>query len=155
MSSQKLKRWTKDEDQYIRERYTGTNAIELGDKLDRTPDAIKSRAYTLKINLKPQYKVWTKEEDREIEKNYPDNSTAVIAEKLNRSMSAVQSRAKRIRVYKRVTWNEKQRASARPKETETLHTLSRQERIAQFKAQQLESHSKKHPFQAFQNDILP
>ena len=85
------KRWTKQEDQFLRFNYVRyTNEI-LATQMERTSSAIKDRAARLGIN-KGYRKRWTKTEHNYLAKNRDILPPSVIAKKLGRSRAAIVNR---------------------------------------------------------------
>jgi hypothetical protein len=86
-----LKRWTKNEDSFLRSNYVRyTNEI-LATQMERTSSAIKDRAARLGIN-KGYRKKWTKTEHNYLAKNRDILPPSVIAKKLGRSRAAIVNR---------------------------------------------------------------
>jgi len=86
-----LKRWTKNEDQFLRSNYVRYTNDILATQMERTSSAIKDRAARLGIN-KGYRKKWTKTEHNYLAKNREVLPFSVIAKKLGRSRAAVANR---------------------------------------------------------------
>jgi len=87
-----FKRWTKNEDQFLRSNYVRYTNDILATQMERTSSAIKDRAARLGIN-KGYRKKWTKTEHNYLAKNREVLPFSVIAKKLGRSRAAVANRS--------------------------------------------------------------
>ena len=85
-------KWTKEEEEYLRENYKKVSESELEEKLNRNIKAIcqKARRMGLSASIK-----WTKEEDNYLKENWGKLKIDTLCKRLNRSKRAVQERAYR------------------------------------------------------------
>jgi len=86
------RRWTDDDDQFLRVSYEKfTNEI-LSNKMNRSPGAIKDRAARLGVNKGGSRKRWSSNDHNYLANNFGKLSVAVIAKKLGRSHAAIANR---------------------------------------------------------------
>ena len=85
-------KWTKEEEEYLRENYKKVSESELEERLNRNIKAIcqKARRMGLSASIK-----WTKEEDNYLKENWGKLKIDTLCKRLNRSKRAVQERAYR------------------------------------------------------------
>ena len=89
-------RWTKDEDEYLRERISTESLKRIAEGLGRTVSAVKDRARVLGLRRGRTIKHWTDEDTAFLEASYPAMSVQQIAEKLGRSILSVKGRIVRL-----------------------------------------------------------
>lgn len=97
--------WSKEEVDYLRNNYSKMETKELCENLNRTGNAIRSRAS--KLNLKRPSLLWTKEEDEYLEKNCKKKSIKEMSDFLGRTANAIEARMRRNGLIKvnRVRWD--------------------------------------------------
>ena len=92
------KRWTKEEDEFLRQNYLTKPIKEIADHLGRTEAACLNRASAILGIYKNS--PWTKEEDEYLRQNYATKSIKEIAEQLGRTGVACQTRANILAIKK-------------------------------------------------------
>ena len=99
--------WSEEEIDYLRNNYSKVETKELCKKLNRTHNAIRSRAS--KLNLKRPSLLWTKEEDEYLEKNCKEKSIKEMSDFLGRTANAIEARMRLHGLIKptRVKWDDK------------------------------------------------
>lgn len=95
MTTQKWRRWTKDETSYLIKFYSTIDMKILKKKLDRTERQIAYKAHKLGL-----IKGWTDEEIEYLENNYYRLDTKTLAKKLGRTETAIRAKANRFKIYK-------------------------------------------------------
>lgn len=99
----KFKAWTKDEEQILKRDFNKVLLKELAERLGRTEDALKTRAYTLGLinngEVNPRTK-WEKEDVNYLKKSIKSKSYEEIGEYLGRSSAAVASKASSLKISK-------------------------------------------------------
>ena len=88
-----MKRWTPEEEQYIRDHWRTQSEAEMAGKLGRKEGAVRSRRQQL---LCSQKRVWTPEEEAYLEEHWGTRSIPGIAKRLGRTVSAIKVRAGRL-----------------------------------------------------------
>jgi len=89
----KIRRWTDDDDNYLRASYDKFSNEILSDKLNRSKGAIKDRAARLGVNNSGSRSRWTSADHIYLADNYGKMPIEVIAKELGRSNAAVTNRA--------------------------------------------------------------
>lgn len=87
------RRWTSEEEQYIRDHWKTQSDAEMAAALKRMEGAVRARRRELRCS--PQ-KTWTPEEERYLEDHWGTVSIPGIAKKLGRTVHAVKVRAVRM-----------------------------------------------------------
>lgn len=87
------RRWTSEEEQYIRDHWKTQSDAEMATALKRMEGAVRARRRELRCS--PQ-KTWTPEEERYLEDHWGTVSIPGIAKKLGRTVHAVKVRAVRM-----------------------------------------------------------
>lgn len=87
------RRWTSEEEQYIRDHWKTQSDAEMATALKRMEGAVRNRRRELRCS--PQ-KTWTPEEERYLEDHWGTVSIPGIAKKLERTVSAIKVRAERL-----------------------------------------------------------
>lgn len=83
------KRWTEEEEEYLRNNYENKTNKELAEKLNRTVGAVQKRAEKLKIAQKRKKQSWTKGEEEYLIKNYKYKTNKELARELERTATSV------------------------------------------------------------------
>jgi hypothetical protein len=83
------RKWTEDEDEYIRQQVDRSTYAEIGEKIDRAADAVRVRSRALGLAM-PSSR-WTEKEDGILRANM-DLSCAELATRLGRTAWAIQER---------------------------------------------------------------
>lgn len=84
------RRWTREEDEYLRTHYSNVEMDVMVKKLNRTAKAIRRRASQLKLN---PIKRWTPEEEEYLKTHYYHTDLEILAKKFNKTTSAVKYHA--------------------------------------------------------------
>ena len=87
------RRWTSEEEQYIRDHWKAQSDAEMATALKRMEGAVRAKRRELRCS--PQ-KTWTPEEERYLEDHWGTVSIPGIAKKLGRTVHAVKVRAVRM-----------------------------------------------------------
>jgi hypothetical protein len=85
----KQKRWSKAEEQYIKDNRDAKTIKQIAKELGRTQSSVKTRAKDLGITKKEDSKPMSQEEVQFIKENYRDMKTVDLATMMNRSYQAV------------------------------------------------------------------
>ncbi len=107
-----IKKWTKKEDEYVKEKYPLSDKNELLLVLDRTWNSIQHRAKKNKIkrliidNKKVKAKIWTDEETIFLINNYQFGDKEFLQDKLQRSWGTICQKALSLKL-KRLIFNPK------------------------------------------------
>lgn len=88
-----MRRWTKEEENYVVKNYKRWGAEKVGRKLNRTHNSVRIKAFRLGVECGYYY---TEKEKQYIEKNLGEKSMKEIAEKLNRSYDAIKQVSSRM-----------------------------------------------------------
>lgn len=91
--SKKLKRWTKEEIEYIKENYDKFTPSEIGEHLGRTRTAVLAKAHDLNLTINIS---WSKEEEQFLIDNHENMSRKEMALALNRTETAIDVRMSRL-----------------------------------------------------------
>lgn len=89
------RRWTQQEDTYLRENWHKFSKEEIATALDRTIHSVRMRAVALRITT-PKSPDWTEEEIFKLEESWGKCSIKSIAKSLGRSKNSVNVKAKRL-----------------------------------------------------------
>ncbi len=101
------KRWTQDEDEFLKRHYEKDPHKEIAKKLGRTVKAVRRRVGMLgikKVDIHSRgfvRRVWTAEEEDLLLKLYPTTSIAEIARRLKRSYHSIWIKAQRLGVNRK------------------------------------------------------
>ena len=87
------RRWTSEEEQYIRDHWKTQSDAEMATALKRMEGAVRAKRRELRCS--PQ-KTWTPEEERYLEDHWGTVSIPGIAKTLERTVSAIKVRAERL-----------------------------------------------------------
>lgn len=87
----KIKRWKKEEDNYIKNNFKKVSDEEMAKELGRSSAAVSVRRSYLGLSRRAKHD-WSDEEDEFIIKNYESMTDAEIGNELGRSTSSVRSR---------------------------------------------------------------
>ena len=87
------RRWTPEEEQYIRDHWNTQSEAQMAEALDRPEGAVQTKRRELRCST---HKVWTPEEEMYLEEHWGSVSIPGIAKKLNRTVNAVKVRAFRL-----------------------------------------------------------
>lgn len=91
----KHKKWTIEEDDFLKENFYKIGRETCSQKLNRTIFSIRQRAGILKIRNKQNF--WTEEEDKFLKENYISQGNKFCANYLNRTEKSVQARSTKIK----------------------------------------------------------
>ena len=95
------RRWTEQEDNFLRENRGKMTCAELAAGLkDRTEKAVRGHLCVLGISIREEARPWTKQEDEFIKKNRDTMTCAEIAKKLGRTTRAAETRIIRLGLKK-------------------------------------------------------
>lgn len=94
----KLKRWTKEEIEFLKENFATMMHKELGEALGRTEQAVRTKCFELKL-YKKEYP-WTQKELDFLNSNYNNMTYREIAHELGRTLDAVRSKAALLGIVK-------------------------------------------------------
>lgn len=87
------RRWTSEEEQYIRDHWKTQSDAEMATALKRMEGAVRAKRRELRYSSQ---KTWTPEEERYLEDHWGTVSIPGIAKKLERTVSAIKVRAERL-----------------------------------------------------------
>lgn len=87
-----MERWSKAEEEYLRENYQTSSYRDISEFLGKTEGAIRAKCFDLRLVKKD---AWTQEDIDFIKENYQKMSVAEIARVLNRTPNAVKLKAQR------------------------------------------------------------
>lgn len=94
--------WTEFEDLILREYGPFVYVDDLAELLERTPTALRGRAYGKGVKLnRGKGRAWTEDEERFLTDVYADYDTGKIATVLGRTQSSVKAKATKMRLRKR------------------------------------------------------
>lgn len=86
------KKWTPEEDTYLRENYQRQSYEEMGAAIGRAPGGVQDRCYKLQLYTKK----WSDADLEYLENAWGDVAISTIAKKLGRSVNAVKLMAQRL-----------------------------------------------------------
>ena len=93
------KKWTTEQDTFLRENINIMNNREIGNHLGKSPASVATRIKILKLARRETLRRWTKQEDEYLLKYYGSKSLENISRRLQRSIPALESRLNRLGVY--------------------------------------------------------
>ncbi|WP_129703773.1 MarR family transcriptional regulator [Priestia megaterium] len=93
------KKWTTEQDTFLKENIDIMNNREIGNHLDKSPSSVATRIKILKLARKETLRRWTGQEDEYLLKYYGSKSLEHISRRLQRSIPALESRLSRLGVY--------------------------------------------------------
>lgn len=101
-TANKFKAWTAEDEQFLKENYGKLSVTEIANKLKRTEDAIKGRAYAFElIDSKAINRAkWTKEEINFLKKNINSKTNEEMAQYLGRSVASIAAKLSDLRLRK-------------------------------------------------------
>lgn len=88
-----MERWTKEQEQYLKENYKTKKYCEISKEISKTENAIRAKCFDLGL---VKNNGWTDDEIEYIRANYQKLSVKKMAEELNRTPNAVKLKAERI-----------------------------------------------------------
>ena len=94
---QSRRKWTEEEDDFLRKNYLEQGEHFCIESLKRTQQAIHNRIYKLKISKKNS---WTTEEEIFLIENYPKMGSIFCAKFLKRNNSSVTRKVQRLNLKK-------------------------------------------------------
>lgn len=101
----KIKNYTQEELEYIRENYNNMTVQELATKLNKSVGSVGNAVR--KMGLKKQiHKSWTDDEINYLKNNYIDKTSEEIGKYLNRSVNSINAERDRLGLVKNEAWNE-------------------------------------------------
>lgn len=94
-----VKKWTEEEEQFLRDNYRSMSNSKLAKALGRTKHSVDGRIKKLNLKRRAKRKPsesrrWTVEEDAFLESNYMNMPHAKIAKALNRTVPSIRMRCK-------------------------------------------------------------
>lgn len=92
---QQRKRWTAEEDQYLRDNINKKSPKELAEELNKSVNSVYTRAKALDIR-KPAYRKWTEQEDEYLISKYGTCELEKIARYLKRDVKSIARRLDRL-----------------------------------------------------------
>lgn len=99
-----MKKWTKEETDFLIENYSDKGSNYCAKCLDRTARAIGIKASRLNLKFG-----WSDQEIEFLTLNYPDNGPTYCAEKLNKTVAAVGQKAYRLNLTRsKASWSEQE-----------------------------------------------
>ncbi len=96
----KRKRWTKEEEQWLKENYQKFSNKELAEKFGVSETSIQKKLASLGLT-RQQQKKWTKEDEEFLKENYESMSIEELAKKFNVTPLAVKKKLARLGLSKR------------------------------------------------------
>lgn len=87
-----MERWSKTEEEYLKENYQTSSYRDISEFLGKTEGAIRAKCFDLRLVKKD---IWTQEDIDFIKENYQKMSVIEIARVLNRTPNAVKLKAQR------------------------------------------------------------
>ena len=93
------KKWTPEQETFLRENINIMNNREIGNHLGKSPSSVATRIKILKLARRETLRRWTKQEDEYLLKYYGFKSLERISRRLQRSIQALESRLNRLGVY--------------------------------------------------------
>ncbi|MEJ9315109.1 sigma-70 family RNA polymerase sigma factor [Priestia megaterium] len=93
------KKWTTEQDTFLKENIDIMNNREIGNHLGKSPSSVATRIKILKLTRRETLRRWTKQEDEYLLKGYGSKSLENISRRLQRSIPALESRLNRLGVY--------------------------------------------------------
>ncbi|MFL0574644.1 helix-turn-helix domain-containing protein [Priestia megaterium] len=93
------KKWTTEQDTFLKENIDIMNNREIGNHLDKSPSSVATRIKILKLTRRKTLRRWTEQEDEYLLKYYGSKSLGNISRRLQRSIPALESRLNRLGVY--------------------------------------------------------
>lgn len=97
----KYKKWTDEEDQFIRENVSRMSNAEIAEILIRTVSSVSCRITHLGIARRKNGPRWTVEEDKFLRENVDRMKNREIAQRLGRTLSATQTRISALGIYRK------------------------------------------------------
>lgn len=102
----KWKRWTDEEEDYLRRHFKGKASIkQLAHYLNRSERAVYNRCLQIKLTSsgkKSNWRKWTEDDKRFLKKNFLTLTYKEIGEQLGRTENAINGMAKRMGLRKKV-----------------------------------------------------
>ncbi|MEK6448362.1 sigma-70 family RNA polymerase sigma factor, partial [Priestia aryabhattai] len=93
------KKWTTEQDTFLKENIAIMNNREIGNHLGKSPSSIATRIKILKLTRRETLRRWTEQEDEYLLKYYGSKSLKHISIQLQRSIPALESRLNRLGLY--------------------------------------------------------
>ncbi|MED3865072.1 helix-turn-helix domain-containing protein [Priestia megaterium] len=93
------KKWTTEQDTFLKENIDIMNNREIGTHLGKSPSSVATRIKILKLTRRETLRRWTEQEDEYLINYYGSKSLECISRRLQRSMAALESRLNRLGVY--------------------------------------------------------
>lgn len=91
------KRWTPDQDTFLKVNINRMNNREIGKQLGKSPSSVANRIRLLKLVRKTSLRRWTKKEDEYLVRWYGIKTLDQLSRRLQRSMRSHQRNAENIR----------------------------------------------------------
>lgn len=99
-------RWTKEEEQFLRDNYGEHGPTYCAKILNRAYKAVTVKAS--KLNLTKTKYWWSKQEDKFLTQNYSERGANYCAENLDRSYESVLNRAWQLSLKSKASWSEQE-----------------------------------------------
>ncbi|KSU86239.1 hypothetical protein AS180_19690 [Priestia veravalensis] len=90
------KRWTPDQDTFLKVNINRMNNREIGKQLGKSPSSVANRIRLLKLVRKTSLRRWTKKEDEYLVRWYGIKTLDQLSRRLQRSIQALESRLYRL-----------------------------------------------------------
>lgn len=96
------KRWTEEEDEFIKENYQSMTDEEIGIKIGRSDGAVRGRRLSLRLIKHPRFQ-WNEEKIAFLKANYVEKDIHYLSKKLNAPMSTIYNKASSLGLEKAKT----------------------------------------------------
>jgi len=104
-----MKKWSKSEENFLREKYSELSTAEIAKALNRTIPSIMKKARELKLRKRPENWFWKEEERKFLKENWNKLSVEQLANKLGRTPRAIKSQAAYLGLErKKRRWNQEE-----------------------------------------------
>ena len=103
----KIKNYTQEELEYIKENYTNMTAQELAIKLNKSIGSINNAIRKIGL-IKQKHNSWTDSEIEYLKKNYLEKTSEEIGRYLNRSIHSVNAERDRLGLIRNEAWSDKE-----------------------------------------------
>jgi hypothetical protein len=103
-----MKKWTKEEEQFLIDNYAEHGTAYCAKKLNRTVRSVGAKAQVLNVQTKFIPNRWTKEEEQFLIDNYAEHGATYCVEKLNKTTASIKNKARRLNLTKTIGWTKEQ-----------------------------------------------
>ena len=100
----KIRNYTQEELEYIKENYTNMTTQELATKLNKSIGSINNATRKMRL-IKQEHKPWTDSEVEYLKNNYLEKTSEDIGEYLNRSIHSVNAERDRLGLIRNEAWS--------------------------------------------------